>query len=128
MYAFRASHASRACPMSSSAIDRTRADSQNESIGFGNASVMHIVVVGAGIIGLTSAQSLLEAGHHVTVIDSANGPASGTSHRNGAQMSYAFVAPLASADTLRSLPSLLLDRQSPLRFRPGLSPAIWQWC
>jgi len=86
------------------------------------------VVVGAGIIGLTSAHALLEAGHHVTLIDSAGGPASGTSQRNGAQMSYAFVAPLASADTLRSLPSLLLDRQSPLRFRPGLSPAVWRWC
>lgn len=89
---------------------------------------MHIVVVGAGIIGLTSAHALLEAGHHVTVIDSAGGPASGTSQRNGAQMSYAFVAPLASPATLRALPSMLLDRQSPLRFRPGLSPAIWRWC
>lgn len=89
---------------------------------------MDIVVVGAGIIGLTSAHSLLEAGHHVTLIDRATGPASGASHRNGAQMSYGFVSPLASADTLRALPHMLLARRSPLRFRPSFSPTIWGWC
>lgn len=89
---------------------------------------MHVAVIGAGITGLASCWSLLQAGHRVSLVDAAPGPAMGTSSQNGAQLSYAFVAPLASPGTLKQLPQLLVDPHSPLRFRPGLSWAQWRWC
>jgi D-amino-acid dehydrogenase len=89
---------------------------------------MRVVVVGAGIVGLGSAWALAQAGHEVTLVDRAAGPASGASGRNGAQLSYAFVSPLASPSTLKSLPHLMFERDSPLCFRPGLSPEVWRWC
>lgn len=89
---------------------------------------MHVAVIGAGITGLASGWSLARAGHQVTLVDAAPGPALGTSSQNGAQLSYAFVAPLASPGTLLQVPSLLLDAASPLRLRPGLSWAQWRWC
>lgn len=92
------------------------------------AGPFHVVVIGAGIIGLTTARALVEAGHRVTLIDRADGPARGTSGQNGAQLSYGYVAPLASPALLPQIPGLLLSRDSPLRLRPGWSPAIWRWC
>lgn len=89
---------------------------------------MRIVVVGAGVIGLSTAWTLVEAGHEVVLVERADGPAAGASGRNGAQLSYAFVSPLASPGTLAALPRLLLQRDSPLRFHPRLSPALWRWC
>jgi D-amino-acid dehydrogenase len=89
---------------------------------------MRIVVVGAGIVGLSTAWTLSEAGHEVVLVERADAPAAGASGQNGAQLSYAFVAPLASPATLRGLPAMLLDRDSPLRFRPGLSVDTWRWC
>ncbi|MGH8843377.1 MAG: FAD-dependent oxidoreductase, partial [Advenella sp.] len=56
---------------------------------------MHIVVIGAGIIGMTSAYYLAKKGHQVTVVDACAGPGQMTSKANGAQLSYSFVAPLA---------------------------------
>ena len=89
---------------------------------------MRIVVVGAGIVGLSTAWALSEAGHEVALVEQAPAPAAGASGQNGAQLSYAFVAPLASPATLRGLPAMLLERGSPLRLRPGWSPATWRWC
>lgn len=48
---------------------------------------MRIVIVGAGIIGLTSAWCLVKAGHEVTIIDSHQGPAEGASFANGGLLS-----------------------------------------
>jgi D-amino-acid dehydrogenase len=88
---------------------------------------MHIVVVGAGVVGLTTAWTLIQAGHTVTVVDQASGPAQGASGQNGAQLSYSYVAPLASPQTLRGLPALLLSRSSPLRIDWRQGPALWAW-
>jgi D-amino-acid dehydrogenase len=89
---------------------------------------MHVAVIGAGITGLATAWQLTRDGHHVTLVDAAGGPARGASEQNGAQLSYGFVAPLASPSTLRQLPALLLDPASPLRLSAA---AVWQsrrWC
>ncbi len=88
---------------------------------------MHILVIGAGIIGMTSAYTLAREGHAVTVVDGAAQAGVGTSHSNGAQLSYSFVAPLADAGVLRKLPAWLTQRDSPLRLRPRADPAQWRW-
>lgn len=88
---------------------------------------MKICVLGAGVIGLTTAWCLTEAGHDVIIIDRHASTAKEASAANGAQLSYAFVAPLASPATLKKLPSLLLSRDSPMRIRAGLDPALIAW-
>lgn len=89
---------------------------------------MRIAVVGAGIVGLTTARALVEDGHEVVLLDAAAGPAGGASAQNGAQLSYGYVAPLASPTIPAQIPHLLLARHSPLRLRPGCAPAAWHWC
>ena len=89
---------------------------------------MRIAVVGAGITGLATARTLVDAGHEVVLVERAGIPASAASAQNGGQLSYAFVAPLASPATLWQIPRLMLDPGSPLRVRPGLSAAAWRWC
>ena len=88
---------------------------------------MHIVVIGAGIIGMTTAWYLARDGHRVTVVDRADAAGAETSFANGGQLSYSFVAPLAGPGVLSKVPGWLLDRNSPLRFRPRLDPEQWRW-
>jgi hypothetical protein len=64
--------------------------------------VMHVCVLGAGIVGLATAYSLHRAGHEVTVVDRAT-PGSGASGGNGAQLSYSYVQPLADPGIWRQL-------------------------
>jgi D-amino-acid dehydrogenase len=80
-------------------------------------SVMRICVLGAGVIGLTTAYFLAKAGHRVTIVDRNGLPAQEASYANGGQLSYSYVAPLAAPAVLSSLPTYLLRRDSPLRFR-----------
>ncbi len=88
---------------------------------------MRIVVIGAGIVGLTTAWSLLQDGHDVTVIDRAEAVGQGASFANGAQLSYSYVAPMASAAVLGALPHYLFDRASPVRYAPSFDPEQWAW-
>lgn len=88
---------------------------------------MKVLVLGAGVIGLTTAWALTEAGCDVTVVDRNGAPGGDASVGNGAQLSYNFVAPFASPETLRHLPALLLGRDSPTRMRPGADPAFARW-
>ena len=87
---------------------------------------MHVCVLGAGIVGLATAYSLRRAGHEVTVVDRAS-PGSGASGGNGAQLSYAYVQPLADPAIWRQLPKLLLSPSSPFKLRPRLDPRQWLW-
>jgi len=88
---------------------------------------MHILVIGAGIVGMMSAYALARDGHTVTVVDAADQAGVGTSRANGAQLSYSFVAPLADAGVLRKLPAWLTQADSPLRLRLRADPAQWRW-
>ena len=86
----------------------------------------HVGVLGAGIIGLATAWQLQRAGHQVTVVDRATAGA-GASGANGAQLSYAYVQPLADPSIWRQLPKLLLAPDSPLQFKLQLDPRQWAW-
>lgn len=86
----------------------------------------HVVVIGAGIIGLSTAWQLQRDGWQVTVIDRER-PGAGASGGNGAQLSYSYVQPLADPSIWRQLPKLLLSKDSPLKFRLQMDPHQWTW-
>ena len=51
---------------------------------------MHVAVLGAGVVGVTTAYYLSEQGHSVTLVDRAATVASATSFANGGQLSYSY--------------------------------------
>ena len=89
---------------------------------------MKILILGAGVAGVTAAWHFWRDGHDVTVLERNPGVALETSFANGGQLSYSYVAPLASPSLIPKLPPWLLRRDSPLRFRPELDPDQWRWC
>ena len=88
---------------------------------------MKALVLGAGVAGVACAYYLWRDGHDVTVLDRNDGVALETSFANGGQLSYSYVAPLASASVIPKIPPWLLRRDSPLRFRPELDFEQWRW-
>ncbi|MFQ6707029.1 FAD-dependent oxidoreductase, partial [Bordetella pertussis] len=61
---------------------------------------MRVCVVGAGVVGVTSAYFLARQGHEVVLVDSHAQPAEASSYANGGQLSYSYVAPLAGPGVL----------------------------
>ncbi len=88
---------------------------------------MRVCVLGAGVVGLATAWALGEAGCEVVIADAETKPGQGASAGNGAQLSYNFVAPFASPDTLRHLPALLLDPAAPIRIAPRFDLDFLRW-
>jgi len=88
---------------------------------------MHVIVLGAGVIGLTTAWYLRADGHQVTVIERNDDVANETSFANGGQLSYSYVAPLAGPGVLSKLPNWLWRQDSPVRFHPRIDPQQWNW-
>ncbi|MEK8050210.1 D-amino acid dehydrogenase [Ideonella sp. DXS22W] len=85
-----------------------------------------VCVVGAGVVGITSAWYLAEAGWRVTLLDR-TGVAQGTSLRNGGQLSYRYVSPLADAGVPLKALKWLTERDGPLRWKPQADAAQWRW-
>jgi D-amino-acid dehydrogenase len=88
---------------------------------------MKVIVLGAGIIGISTAWHLLEEGHEVTLIDRQPDAALETSAANGAQISVSFCEPWANAAAPFKVAKWLLRDDSPLLFRPRLDPHQWRW-
>ena len=88
---------------------------------------MHVLILGGGVIGVTTAFALLEDGHQVTLVERNAGPGEETSFANGGLIvpghSFAWASPKAPLMLLRSL---YRDDQA-LRFRPSTDPALWRW-
>lgn len=87
----------------------------------------HCVVIGGGVVGLTTAWALLQRGHAVTLVEREGGVARGASQANGGQLSYRYVSPLADAGVPLKALRWLLDPDGPLRFKPEASRAQWSW-
>lgn len=85
-----------------------------------------VIVIGAGIVGLSIALRLQMDGKQVTVIDRQQ-PMSGCSAGNAGYLSQANIFPPASRDVMRRLPGLLLSRQGPLVIRPSYLPRLVPW-
>lgn len=86
-----------------------------------------VVVLGGGIIGISTAWYLAEQGHEVTVVDRQPDAALETSFANGAQISVSFCEPWANAGAPLKVAKWLLRDDSPLLFRPRLDPYQWRW-
>ncbi|BCG00070.1 D-amino-acid dehydrogenase [Paraburkholderia sp. PGU19] len=89
---------------------------------------MHVCVLGAGVVGLTTAWSLARDGHDVTIVEARGGAALEASFANGGQLSYSYVAPLADPAVLPKVPAWLWQRDSALRFIPRFDVQQWRWC
>ena len=92
---------------------------------------MKVVVLGAGIIGISTAWHLLERGHEVTVVDRQLDAALETSFANAAQISVSYCEPWANRDApLKALKWMFRD-DAPLLFRPrmpfGEGWQQWRW-
>ncbi|MCX7889671.1 MAG: FAD-binding oxidoreductase [Rhodobacteraceae bacterium] len=85
-----------------------------------------IAVIGAGVIGLAVAHRLAGEGRDVLLIDPAE-PGSGASHGNAGTVAGYAVQPLGTPAMLRSLPSLLFDRDSPLSIRRAAILSLAPW-
>ena len=87
-----------------------------------------VVVIGAGIVGLSAALTLQQRGHRVLLLDR-DGVAAQASRGNAGAYAFSDVLPMASPGILRQVPRWLLDPLGPLALRPGyLLPLLpWLW-
>ena len=88
---------------------------------------MRVLVLGSGVIGVTTAWYLSQAGHEVTVVDRQAGPALETSFANAAQISPGYSAPWAAPSIPVKAMKWLLMRHAPLIVRPRLDMAMVRW-
>ena len=88
---------------------------------------MRVTVLGAGIIGVSTAWHLLERGHEVTLVDRQADAALETSFGNAAQISVSYCEPWANREAPLKALKWMFDPEGPLKFRPQLDPAQWRW-
>lgn len=88
---------------------------------------MKIIILGAGVVGVTSAYVLASRGHEVTILERNSGPAEETSFANGGQLSYSHAEPWANPGVPAKLPKWMLKEDSPLIFRPRADLRMILW-
>jgi D-hydroxyproline dehydrogenase len=85
-----------------------------------------IAVIGAGVVGLTIALELVDQGREVVLVDSGR-PGMGASYGNAGTIAGYATSPVGTPDVLRSLPSLLFSKTSPLAIRQRALPSLAPW-
>ena len=93
----------------------------------GSMTIVKVVVLGGGVIGVTTAYYLADAGHEVTVVDRQPGPALETSFANAGEVSPGYASPWAGPGVPIKAIKWLLMKHGPLVIRPKLDPAMWRW-
>ena len=88
---------------------------------------MKIIVLGGGIIGVSSAWWLSQAGHEVVVVDRCAGPGQETSFANGGQISVSYAEPWANPQAPLKLFKWMFRDDAPLLFRPQFDWQQWVW-
>ena len=88
---------------------------------------MKVLVLGGGVIGVSTAYYLAKAGHEVEVVDRQSGPALETSFGNAGEISPGYSAPWAGPGVPLKAIQWMLMQHSPLVIWPMLDPAMWRW-
>ncbi len=88
---------------------------------------MKVIVLGSGVIGLTSAWYLNQAGYQVTVIDRQPRAAEETSYANAGQISYGYSSPWAAPGIPAKAIKWLFEAHAPLKIKPAVTPELVSW-
>lgn len=88
---------------------------------------MRVIVLGAGLLGVTSAYFLQQLGHEVTVIDRQGAPGAETSFANGGQISVSHAEPWANPSAPLKVLQWLGQEDAPLLFRIRADMRQWLW-
>lgn len=86
----------------------------------------HIAIVGAGIVGVSTAIWLQREGHKVTLIDR-SAPGEGASFGNGGVLASCAMVPVTGPGLLRKAPRMLFDKDQPLFLKWGYLPKLLPW-
>jgi D-amino-acid dehydrogenase len=86
-----------------------------------------IAVLGAGVIGVTSARYLARQGHEVEVIERGPAPYLGAPHANAGQISWSYATPWAAPGIPFKALRWLFSPASPLIIHPRLDPGMWRF-
>ncbi|MFT3761415.1 MAG: D-amino acid dehydrogenase [Pseudoxanthomonas sp.] len=86
-----------------------------------------VLVLGDGVVGVTTAWYLARAGFEVTVVDRQPLPASETSYGNAGQLSFGYTSPWAAPGIPWKAFKWLFQGHSPLRIQPSLDPLQWRF-
>jgi len=84
---------------------------------------MRVIVVGAGIVGVSCAIWLQRSGHDVTIVDR-SGPASGTSYGNAGVLAAGAIIPVTTPGLIKRAPGMLLNPNSPLFLKWSYLPKL----
>ena len=88
---------------------------------------MKVLVLGSGVVGVTSAYFLAQQGHEVTVVDRQPGPALETSFANAGQVSFGYSTPWAGPAVPKKAVKWMLMKYGPLVVRPRPDRFMWRW-
>lgn len=88
---------------------------------------MKVVVLGAGVIGVTTAYYLARLGAEVVVVDRQSEAGLETSYANAGELSYGMTSPWAAPGVPKKALKWLFMRHRPLTIWPLVSPTMWAW-
>lgn len=88
--------------------------------------INHVAIIGAGIVGVSTALWLQRAGVEVTVIDR-EGWAAGTSHGNAGVLAACSMVPITGPGLIRKAPGMLMNPDQPLFMRWSYLPKLLPW-
>src|ERR1700761_144863 len=88
---------------------------------------MKIIVLGSGLLGVSTAYELGRRGHEVTVLDRHPESAAETSFANGGQLSYSHAEPWANPSVLPKILPWMFRSDAPLVLRPRLDAQMIKW-
>lgn len=88
---------------------------------------MKIAIIGAGVVGVTTAYMLAKTGHQVSVFDREPRAAMESSFANGGQLSYGFASPMGSPNLLGKIPRILMGSDPAFRMPSTLSLDFLRW-